>query len=166
MRVLVIFTVLSSVVLAGCSVLLPVVGAATYPLDKQGTFEEAQQSYTSNLRYGLYDDAKPFVEPELQARFEAETRRFREMRFSDYRVESIEIDALRAKATAVVVFRGYWLSSPYEREMRAVQHWRRELPTQNWFVTPDFESLLTPPAPTSWRAPAAAAVSAPASAPH
>jgi hypothetical protein len=158
-RFLLSFAFLSSLVLTGCSVLLPVVGVATYPLDKQGAFEEAQQKYTSNLRYGLYDEARPFVEPELQARFESETHRFREMRFSDYRVESIEIDALRAKATAVVVFRGYWLSSPYEREMRAVQHWRRELPTQKWFVTPDFDSLLTPPAP-------AAAVSAPASAPR
>ena len=147
MRVGMIVVALSTSALIGCSLVLPVIGVATYPLDKQGKFEEAQEKYTSNLRYGLYDDAREFVEPEFQARFSEATHRFRELRLSDYRVESIDMDPLRSEAVAVVVFRGYWLSSPYEREMRVVQRWRRVLPTQNWFVTPDLEAMITPPGP-------------------
>ena len=131
----------------GCSVLLPVIGVATAPLDKKGTFEEAQQAYTANLRYGLFEDAKTFVEPALQPDFDVAIQRLREVRFSDYRVESVDIDALRAQATAVVVYRGYWLSSPYEREVRVVQQWRRVLPTQEWYVTPDWQALLGPGVP-------------------
>ena len=36
------------------------------------------------------------------------------------------------------------LSSPFEREMRVVQRWRRQVPTHNWYVTPDFDALLDP----------------------
>jgi hypothetical protein len=147
MRVGMIVVALSTSVLIGCSLVLPVVGVATYPLDKKGKFEAVQEKYTSNLRYGLYDDAKEFVEPEFKARFSEAMDRFKELRLSDYRVESIDMDALRAEAVAVVVFRGYWLSSPYEREIRIVQRWRRELPSQNWLVTPDLDAMITPPGP-------------------
>jgi hypothetical protein len=45
----------------------------------------------------------------------------------------------------VVIYRGYWLSSPFEQETRVVQQWRRAAPTQNWYVTPDFAGLFEPP---------------------
>ena len=77
-------------------------------------------------------------------RFQEEMDRFRELRFSDYSTESIDINPGRTQATAVVRFRGYWLSSPFEREIRVVQRWRRQVPTQNWYVTPDFDALLGP----------------------
>ncbi|MBW2279288.1 MAG: hypothetical protein JRG76_02285 [Deltaproteobacteria bacterium] len=145
MRVAMIVAAVSTCLLTGCMPALQLVGLATYPLNKKGKFEDVQSSYTSNLRYGLYDEAKAFVEPELRARFAEAARRYSELRLSDHRLESIEIDALRTEAIAVVVFRGYWLSSPYEREMRSVQRWRRQVPTQNWFVTPDFDALIAPP---------------------
>jgi hypothetical protein len=44
----------------------------------------------------------------------------------------------------VVRCRGYWLSSPFEREMRVFQRWRRQVPAHNWYVTPDFEALFGP----------------------
>jgi hypothetical protein len=84
------------------------------------------------------------VEPELQPRFQEAMDRFRELRFSDYSTESIDINPARTQATAVVRFRGYSLSSPFEREIRIVQRWRRQVPTQNWYVTPDFDTLLGP----------------------
>ena len=130
--------------LGGCAVLFPVAAVATYPLDKKATFEEAQERYTSNIRFGLYDDALPFVEPELQPRFRAALGELHEVRFSDYLVESVDLDKARTRATVVVRYRGYWLSSPFEREVRITQRWRRRLPTQNWYVTPDFDSLVTP----------------------
>ena len=144
MRFLVPLLALSAWLLGGCAVLMQGAAVATYPLDKKGTFEEIQQHYTSNIRFGLFEDAKPFVEPELQPRFQEAMDRFRELRFSDYATESIDINPARTQATAVVRFRGYSLSSPFEREIRVVQRWRRQVPTQNWYVTPDFDTLLGP----------------------
>lgn len=142
MRTLAPVLALLALGLGGCSLVLPVAAVVTYPLDKKATFEEAQHRYTTNIRYGLYEDALPFVEPELQPQFQGAIRRFRELRFSDYAVESIDIDAARTQATAVVRYRGYSLSSPLERELRIVQRWRRKVPTNHWYVTPDFGAFL------------------------
>jgi hypothetical protein len=144
MRFLVSLLALSTWLISGCSVVMPVAEVVTYPLDKKATFKEAQHRYTTNIRFGLFEDAKPFVEPQLQPRFQESMNRFRELRFSDYSIESIDINPARTQATAVVLFRGYWLSSPFEREIRVVQRWRRQVPTQNWYVTPDFDTLLEP----------------------
>jgi len=144
MRFLIPLLALSTCLLGGCAVLMQGAAVATYPLDKKGTFAEAQHRYTTNIRFGLFEDAKPFVEPQLQPRFQEAMTRFRELRLSDYSTESIDINAGRTQATAVVLFRGYSLSSPFEREIRVVQQWRRQVPTQNWYVTPDFDALLGP----------------------
>jgi hypothetical protein len=144
MRFLAPLLALSICLLGGCAVFMQGAAVATYPLDKKATFEEAQHRYTTNIRFGLFEDAKPFVEPELQPRFQEAMHRFRELRLSDYSTESLDINPARTEATAVVLFRGYWLSSPYEREIRVVQRWRRQVPTQNWFVTPDLPALLGP----------------------
>jgi hypothetical protein len=144
MRLLVSLLALSACLLSGCAVGLGIAEVVTYPLDKKETFKEAQKKYTANIRYGLFEDAKPFVEPELQPRFQEAIARFRELRLSDFRIESIDIDRAKTSATAVVQYRGYWLSSPFEREIRVVQRWRRQVPTQNWYVTPDFDTLLGP----------------------
>lgn len=131
--------------LSGCMLVLGAAEVATYPLNKKGKFEVAQKKYTTNIRYGLYDEALGFVEPEEQARFRQEMVRLREVRFSDYRIESIQMNPGRTQATAHVMLKGYWLSSPFEQEVRAVQKWRRAAPTQNWYVTPDWTALLKPP---------------------
>jgi hypothetical protein len=144
MRFLAPLLALSTCLLGGCAVFLQGAAVATYPLDKKATFEEAQHRYTTNIRFLLFEDAKPFVEPELQPRFQEAMDRFRELRFSDYSIESLDINPARTEATAVVRFRGYSLSSPFEREIRVVQRWRRQVPTQNWYVTPDFDTLLEP----------------------
>jgi hypothetical protein len=144
MHLLIPLLTLTVLGLGGCAVETPSGTAGFYPLDNKKTFEEAQKRYTNNIRYGLFEDAMPFVEPELQPRFQQAMRDFRELRFSDYTVENVEIDPLRTKATAVVLYKGYWLSSPYERELRIVQRWRREVPTHDWYVTPDFERMLNP----------------------
>jgi hypothetical protein len=144
MRFLTGLLALSALGLGGCGAVIPLASIVTHPLDNNATFEEAQKRYTANIRYGLFEDALPFVEPELKPRFQESVQRFREIRFSDYRIESIDIDPERTHATVVVRYSGYWLSSPYEREILVVQQWRREVPTHDWFVTPDFATLLDP----------------------
>ena len=136
---------LCALALGGCMLAMGAAEVATYPLNKKGKFEVAQKRYTTNIRYGLYDEALGFVEPEQQPRFREAMDELREVRFSDYRIESIEMNPARTEATAHVTLRGYWLSSPFEQEVRAVQKWRRAAPTQNWYVTPDWSALLEPP---------------------
>ncbi len=128
----------------GCAVGLEAAGVVTAPMNKRGQFEEIQGRYTADIRFGLFEEAKAYVEPDLQPRFIQEIPRFEQIRFSDHQVESIELDGLRTQATVVVRYRGYWLSSPFEREVRVTQRWRRAAPSQQWFVTPDFETLLGP----------------------
>ncbi|MBW2244013.1 MAG: hypothetical protein JRH01_18690 [Deltaproteobacteria bacterium] len=144
MRTAPILIVLLAMALSGCAVIFPVAEVVTRPMDKKGTFEDIQRVYSANIRFGLYDDVVPMVEPALQERFRGEISRFRELRFSDVRTESIEMDALRTQARVVVVYRGYSLSSPFEREFRVVQQWKRTPPSQNWYITPDFDGLLSP----------------------
>jgi hypothetical protein len=56
-------------------------------------------------------------------------------------IEEIDIDELETSATVTVRWRGFWLDSPFEREIRTTQRWRRAFPTQNWYVTPELEAL-------------------------
>jgi len=144
MRLLIPLLLVASLAFAGCVMQMPGGSVAVYPLDNKKTFEEAQKRYTVNIRFGMYEDALPFVEPELQPRFQQAIRELRELRFSDYHIENIEIDSLRTEATATVLYRGYWLSSPFEQEIRVVQRWRRVVPTNDWYVTPDFKRMLNP----------------------
>jgi hypothetical protein len=146
MRILAGLTlILASLSLGGCMLAFEAAAVATYPLNKQGKFEDAQKKYTTDIRFGMYDEAIGFVEPEEQNRFRQEMDRLREVRFSDYRIDSIQMNPAKTEAVAHVVLRGYWLSSPFEQEVRAVQKWRRIAPTQNWYVTPDWDALLKPP---------------------
>ncbi len=131
--------------LCGCAVGLNIAGIATSPLDRKGQFEEIQGRYTSDIRFGMFEDALAVVEPEHKPRFEREMERMRGIRFSDHRIERIEYGPNVMRATATVRYRGYWLSSPFEREVRVTQQWRREAPSQRWYVTPDFDQLIDPP---------------------
>lgn len=141
---LLVLAVLACAALPGCAVIWPFAAAVTAPMDKKGTFEEIQARYTANIRYGLLEEALPLVEPELQPRFREAMQRLRELRLSESVVESIEIDPARTRATAWVLYRGYWLSSPFEREVRVEQQWRRAAPSQRWYVTPPLDALLAP----------------------
>jgi len=146
MRILAgLLLIAASLALGGCMLAIEAVGIATYPLNTKGKFEVVQKKYTTDIRFGLFDEALRFVEPAEQARFRLEMDRLREVRFSDYRIDSIQFNPGRTEAIAHVMLRGYWLSSPFEQEVRAVQKWRRAAPTQNWYVTPDWAALLKPP---------------------
>jgi hypothetical protein len=129
---------------AGC-VIWPVLDVATRPLARKATFEEVQKGYCDDIRFGVYEDAVEVVEPALRGDFLAAQRGLRDIRFTGYRIDSIEIDPMRTQAQATVVYTGYWLSSPYEREIEVIQRWRLEVATRNWYVTPPLETMLDPP---------------------
>ena len=144
MRILIISAL--AFLASGC---IGIAEVATMPIAKKAKFEEIQANYTSDIRFGLVDEAAEHVEPGLQAEFKATASRLSDIRFTDARVEQLEIDTLRTEAVAVVTFKGYWLSSPFEREIRITQHWRRTPPSQEWYVTPDIASLVDAAPPVS-----------------
>jgi hypothetical protein len=56
-------------------------------------------------------------------------------------IESVEIDELGTSAVATVRWRGHWLASPFERDLRTTQHWHRDPASGKWYVTPELEAL-------------------------
>lgn len=131
--------------LTGCAaVFFQGAAVVTAPMDKKGTFKEIQAAYTANIRYGMYDKALVYVEPELRESFKAMQHRYNEIRFTDYVIERVDINSGSTEARAVVRYEGYWLSSPFQQEIEVVQQWRRAAPSQTWFVTPELDELVTP----------------------
>lgn len=97
--------------------------------------------YTNDVRFRLFDSAVGFVEPDLRSQFRGATDHLRTIRFTGVTIEQVELDELGTTAIATVRWRGHWLDSPFERELRITQHWRRDEPTQRWYVTPELEAL-------------------------
>jgi hypothetical protein len=121
---------------------MPIGKVVSAPFGKKQTFEEIQRRYTSDVHYGLYDRAIQVVEPELRPRFREMASALDELRITSIEVDSLTIDSRRANATVQVRYRGYWLSSPIEREVTVTQRWRRDVPTDDWYVTPEFDDVL------------------------
>jgi hypothetical protein len=117
---------------------------ATRALEPRAELNETIQRYLSNIQYGQIDEAAESVEPALQGRFKTQARKLRDIRFTDSRVESLTFAPDRKSAEAVVVYRGYWLASPYEREIQVVKHWRQEK-TFVWVVAPDLDAVVAGP---------------------
>lgn len=133
---------LVSILASGC---LTVAEVATKPMGQGDKFEERQAKYTANVRFGLVEEAEAMVEPELRAAFVAVADELREIRFTDHRVEPVDVSPVALTTSVVVLYKGYWLSSPFERRIRVVQNWRRASLTAPWYVTPDLETILAAP---------------------
>lgn len=117
---------------------------ATRALEPRVELEETVQRYVSNICYGQIDAAAESVEPALRNRFKSDARKLQNIRFTDSRIEHLDFGPDRSSAEAVVVYKGYWLSSPFEREIRVVQRWRR-VKTFDWVVSPDLDVVIAGP---------------------
>ncbi len=117
---------------------------ATRPLEPRTELQDTIGRYLSDVRYGRIDEAAELVAPPLQDRFKVKARKLADVRFTDARVESLTFAPNNASAEAVVVYRGYWLSSPFEREIQVVQHWYRQR-SFDWMVEPDLDAVVAGP---------------------
>jgi hypothetical protein len=111
------------------------------PLVREQRIEVIVRSYVNDVRFRLFDAAVGFVEPDLRSEFRVATEYLRTIRFTGVTIEQVEIDEPGTTAIATVRWRGHWLSSPFERELRTTQRWRRDEPSQKWYVTPELEAL-------------------------
>jgi hypothetical protein len=103
--------------------------------------ERAVRRYANDVRFRLFDSAVNFVEPDLRSEFRVATDHLRTIRFTGVTIEQVELDELGTTAIATVRWRGHWLQSPFERELRTTQRWRRDEASQKWYVTPELEAL-------------------------
>jgi hypothetical protein len=115
--------------------------AAATPLVSPEPIESAVRRYVNDVRFRLFDSAVGSVEPELRSQFRAATDHLRTIRFTGVTIEQVELDELGTAAIATVRWRGHWLQSPFERELRTTQRWRLDETSQRWFVTPELEAL-------------------------
>jgi hypothetical protein len=121
--------------------------------------QEVVRRFTNDIRFRQFDSAVGFVEPDLRPQFRAATDQLQTIRFTGVTVEQVELDADARSAVATVRWRGHWLQSPFERELRTTQRWRRDAERHTWYVTPELEALgvnleqlrATPPASMSPR---------------
>lgn len=145
MRLSISALVLAGLALGACApIAVNSMEHATRALEPRAELEETIERYTSDVRYGRIDEAAERVEPALQGRFKAKARTLADVRFTDSRLDELTFAPDRKSAEAVVVYRGYWLSSPFEREVRVVQQWRQQR-SFDWVVEPDLDALMAGP---------------------
>jgi hypothetical protein len=126
------------VVLFGISGCLSVI---TDPLDRRGSFNDTQTRFTQYVRWGKFQEAGQFVDPEIRDEFMSYAPEFSDLRFSDYEITRIDIQDGVRSASVEVRFTAYRLSMPFERSVDLTEEWTRNEGTGIWTVKIDIKKL-------------------------
>jgi hypothetical protein len=111
------------------------------PLKRQFSLAETQRQYTQYVRWSAFDKASRYVDAEARDEFMTWAPSIRDLRFTDYEMNPIEIDEATGEATIEVTYYAYRLNSPIETSVKEVQQWRRQDKTNSWMVTSAFSDL-------------------------
>ncbi len=111
------------------------------PFGREYALSETQLRYSSLVRWSAFHKAARYVAPEAREDFVALAPPLKQFRFTDFESEPVDIDEESGEATIHVTYTGYRTSSPFEVEVREIQHWKRSGIGNNWQVTPEFEGL-------------------------
>ena len=112
------------------------------PLDRELSLEEAQHRYTVLVRFNSFEKASKYVAPEDRDAYLANFPSFREVRFTEYESDRIELDPEMQKATLEVRYFGYTPSMPVEIIITEKQEWTRRPGVGNyWYVKSTFSGL-------------------------
>ena len=115
--------------------------AITDPLDRRGEFKNTQTKFTQYVRWGRFQEAAKFVDPELREEFMSCAPEFSDLRFSDYEITRVDIGKEVQSASVDVRYTGYRLSMPFERSVELTEEWTRDESTGVWTVKLDVEKL-------------------------
>ena len=115
--------------------------AITDPLDRRGSFKDTQTKFTQYVRWGKFEQASQFVDPEIRDEFMSFAPAFSELRFSDYEITRIDIGEGVRSASVDVRLTGYLLSMPFERSVDLTEEWTRDEATGVWTVKVDIKKL-------------------------
>ena len=100
-------------------------------------FREAQRDYTQSVRWGEFEVAARYVDPELRQAFLIEAATLAGVRFTDYHVTVVKLES--EIATAHVSYRLYDVTALIERTVTETQEWTRD--EGQWYVKPGLENL-------------------------
>jgi hypothetical protein len=120
--------------ITGCSII-------NDPMGRRGQFEDTQEAFTQYVRWGRFDDASRFVDPEMREQFMSYAPEFSDLRFSDYEITQIDMDEGLQSASVQVRYTGYRLSKPFERTVSLTEEWTRDEATGVWTVKLDIKKL-------------------------
>ena len=111
------------------------------PFDRQLTLDEAQHRYTVLVRFSEFQKARQFVAEDHKEGFYQRMRALKDVHFTGYDSESVELDEEKAKATVRVTYTMYTPTLPYEVEVSEEQEWSRDGMANTWRVVATFEGL-------------------------
>ncbi len=124
--------------------LVPAWGCASLlsdPLDRRGQFEDTQERFTQYIRWGKFEEAARFVDPEMREEFMSCAPEFSDLRFSDYEINQVAIQEGVKSASVDVRYTAYRLSLPVERTVALTEEWTRDEATGVWTVKLDIAKL-------------------------
>lgn len=116
---------------------------STDPMGRKYSLENAQRRYTDAIRWGQFDKAAVFVEPEVLEEFHSFADAFGRIRITDYEIGRIVLDEEKKNATVHVTYHGYRDGAFVEKPLREVQEWVRKS-GNDWWVRPQISSLVDP----------------------
>jgi hypothetical protein len=130
--------VLVQLALAAC------VSSALSPLPPETPpLDQSAEEFNNDVRWGRWHEAAERVEPERRNAFLG----LFDDSVNPYRFTSVDVLHTEAKSTdgteidLLVSLEYYRLPSVQERKVRQLQHWRYDVPTKRWVVTPDLAVL-------------------------
>jgi len=112
------------------------------PFKRQVALQKAQKRYTDLFRFSHFQGAAMYVDPALREEFLEKVPSVKDVRFTDYEAESIDLDEPEAREVAVhVTYSAYNNYTMIEVSVEETQNWYREGITNNWMVRPEFSGL-------------------------
>jgi hypothetical protein len=111
------------------------------PWGDQTRLEEAQRSYTQMMRWGDFERASVWVDPEELERFFQDAETLTDVRVSDYQIGNLEVGDDGDTASVRVSYRVYSMASLVEKEVLEVQDWYYDDEQSRWQVRPKLALL-------------------------
>lgn len=137
---------MSARVLGFLLVLVAASGCAAFgdPMGREWALEGAQLRYTQHVRWGDFDAASAFVDPDAREAFLGQAPAFDGIRITEYDIGRIEYEGNREAATVRVIYHGYSLATAQEWRIEEEQRWVRPGRDNTWWVKPKLAGLLEP----------------------
>jgi hypothetical protein len=112
------------------------------PLQRQITLEDLQQEYVAMVRFGNFQRASGYVDPEFRDAYLERLPDPETMRFTDFEIGPIDINEELNEATSKVTYWYYRTVSPTEEKLVETQHWVRASGNSlSWMLRPEFDGL-------------------------
>ncbi|MBW2273507.1 MAG: hypothetical protein JRG96_09570 [Deltaproteobacteria bacterium] len=113
------------------------------PKKREWSLIELQKAYTDYVRFGAFDKASRFVDPEMAEAYVQSFPNPEVIRFTDYEVTPVvfEDDEQREVATSTVTYKAYRTDTLVITTIVEKQEWYRVDQFNTWRVRPSFQGL-------------------------